>query len=96
MLDLPTEQLDLVRSILLEHAPGSRAWVFGSRVNGSARRFSDLDLALDSNEPLPLSTLADLRHAFEESDLPISVDLLDLRMVRPKFRKLIEGNRIAL
>ena len=38
----------IVRGILLRHLPGrARAFVFGSRAHGGARRYSDLDLALE-------------------------------------------------
>ena len=96
MLDLKPEHHALVREILAAHAPGVKAWAFGSRVTGTAKRFSDLDIALDAGAELDLRTLAELRHAFQESDLPICVDLLDLATTKPTFRKLIASERIAL
>ncbi len=42
------------------------------------RPFSDVDLAIDAGAPLSLETLANLRDAFEASDLPYAVDLTDL------------------
>lgn len=50
-----------------------RVRVYGSRAIGRARPSSDLDLALDP--PISARTLYDLMDAFEESDLPIRVDL---------------------
>lgn len=96
MLDLKPEHHAMVREILATHAPGVKAWAFGSRVNGTAKRFSDLDIALDAGGALDLRMLAELRHAFQESDLPISVDLLDMATVKPSFRKLIAAARIAI
>ena len=96
MLDLNPEHHALVREILAQHAPGVRAWAFGSRTTGTARRFSDLDIALEGDVELDIRTLADLRHAFQESDLPISVDLLDLHTVRPSFLRRIAKERVAL
>ncbi|MBX2978006.1 MAG: nucleotidyltransferase domain-containing protein [Flavobacteriales bacterium] len=96
MLDLRPEHHALVREILATYAPSVKAWAFGSRVNGTARKFSDLDIALDAGGELDLRTMAELRNAFQESDLPISVDLLDLRTTRPLFRKLIEKEQVAL
>ncbi len=47
MLDLQDEHLAVLRSCLRLHLPaGARAFAFGSRVDGSARRYSDLDVAL--------------------------------------------------
>jgi predicted nucleotidyltransferase len=96
MLDLKPEHHAMVREILATHAPGVKAWAFGSRVNGTAKRFSDLDIALDAAGAFDMRMLADLRHAFQESDLPMSVDLLDLATVSPAFRKRIAKERVAL
>jgi len=70
--------------------------VMRNGITGHAKRFSDLDIALDAGKEMDLSTLAELRNAFQESDLPMTVDLLDLQTVRLDFRKLIEANRVAL
>ena len=48
--------------------------VFGSRATGRARPASDLDLVVFP--PAPRRDLIDLRFAFEDSDLPITVDVL--------------------
>ncbi len=43
---------------------------FGSRVTRRAKRYSDLDLAIISDVPLPLKFSARLADDFSESDLP--------------------------
>ena len=96
MLDLHPDHRAEVRRILAEQVPGAKAWVFGSRVKGTARRFSDLDLAIDAGAELDLATLAELRHAFQESDLPISVDLLDLRAVRPAIKRRVRMEQVPI
>lgn len=47
--------------------------VYGSRARGNARRNSDIDLVV--YPPIRSSQMARLIDAFEESDLPFSVDL---------------------
>lgn len=96
MLDLPAEQLAMVRAILAEHVPHAKVWAFGSRVLGTAKRFSDLDLAVEDAEELSLSTWGNLKHAFEESNLPISVDILDMRTVKQPFKRIVEQQRFPL
>lgn len=96
MLDLHPDHRAEVRRILAEQVPGAKAWAFGSRVKGTARRFSDLDLAIDAGAELDLATLAGLRHAFQESDLPIIVDLLDLRAVRPAIKRRVRMEQVAI
>ncbi len=82
--------------ILRSLVPGGEVWAFGSRATGSAKPYSDLDLALIGETPLPLDTLAALREAFSESDLPWKVDLVDWATTNATFRKLIEARRVVV
>jgi predicted nucleotidyltransferase len=63
---------------------------FGSRVNWTAKGYSDLDLAVVGSGKLSDDTLRHLREAFEESDLPFRVDVLDWHAASPAFQKVIE------
>ena len=95
-LDLEPRHLDEVRRILARHAPGARAWAFGSRTAGRAKHFSDLDVVLEAENGVPIETLARLREAFSESDLPIKVDVVDWDALDPEFRSAIEIRRVPL
>ncbi|CAN5245388.1 nucleotidyltransferase family protein [soil metagenome] len=74
---LTPAEVRTVRGIVESVLPGSRVRVFGSRATGRARPFSALDLLVV--EPARLSWLqrADLRDAFEASDLPFRVDVVE-------------------
>lgn len=76
-LQLSKAEREIVGSILQAKLPCARVWVFGSRVTGTARPFSDLDLGIEE-ESLSLAKRAELVEAFEESDLPFRVDVVDL------------------
>jgi predicted nucleotidyltransferase len=68
-IDLSADERTIVCDILRTHLPpGTRVWVFGSRATGTARRYSDLELALEADKPLWLAVLADLAEALSESD----------------------------
>ena len=71
---LPPEQMRLVMELANTHLPGVEIWAYGSRVRGNPRRYSDLDLVAFTN-PGQRPLADNLREAFEESDLPIRVDL---------------------
>ncbi|MFZ5910962.1 MAG: nucleotidyltransferase family protein [Chloroflexota bacterium] len=92
MIDLTPAQRQTIADILQRLAPDCEARAFGSRVRGAARSYSDLDLAIVGRSKLPFKKLAALRIAFEESDLPFRVDVLDWHSVSPEFRKVIEQN----
>lgn len=90
MLDLAPEHLAEVRRILRLHVPGRTVRAFGSRVQGTAKPFSDLDLAIMGDTPLDFRQLAALKDAFADSDLPFRVDLVDWATTGEAFRRIIE------
>ena len=96
MLDLPAEQLSVVRIILRHRLPSVKAYAFGSRVTGRARKFSDLDLLLDGGAPIDRRVLAEVKEDFVDSDLPIKVDVLDLHRVSDAFKRIILAQRVPL
>lgn len=91
MIDLPAEHLAMVLAVLALHVPGVEVRAFGSRVTGRAKPWSDLDLVLMNEQPLPVPVIAALRSAFDESDLPIRVDVVEWARLEPGFRQVIEA-----
>lgn len=95
-VELEPRHRDEVRRILAHHTPQAQVYVFGSRANGTSKRFSDLDLVLEMEEGLTIETLANLREAFSESNLPMSVDIVDWKTLDPELRAVIGPQRIPL
>lgn len=90
MLDLTPDQLAEVRQILQLQIPERTVRVFGSRVNGTAKPFSDLDLVVMGDVPLAFRQLAALKDAFAESNLPFRVDVMDWATTSAEFRAIID------
>jgi predicted nucleotidyltransferase len=96
-IDLPAEQRRLVLQILRSNLPpAAQVWVFGSRATGRARRYSDLDLAIDAGRALTLDEAASLADAFSESDLSYRVDVVDWRAIDDRFRQIIAQEGVPL
>jgi uncharacterized protein len=96
-IDMTTAHRRLVLAVLHAHLPaGTAAWVFGSRATGRARRYSDLDIAIDAGRRLSLDETAVLAEAFSESDLPYRVDIVDWQAIDDRFRRLIAAERLPL
>jgi uncharacterized protein len=92
-IDIDRAVLDQVCSILRAHVPDCEVWAFGSRVTpGGGKKFSDLDLALIAPSPLPTRRLALLAYAFEESDLPIKIDLIEWHDASPELRRRLTAS----
>ncbi len=96
MIDLSPNHLRTVQQILAEHVPACEVRAFGSRVTQSAKKYSDLDLAVVGVTALDRNTLARLKEAFEDSDLPILVDVLDWQEISPSFREIIAKDYAVL
>jgi predicted nucleotidyltransferase len=96
MLDLSPRDLAIVQNILRKHIPDYEVWAFGSRTKGTARRYSDLDLAIIVNTPFSLQIRGDMAEDFSESDLPFRVDVLDWATTRDNFRRIVEQDRIIV
>lgn len=90
MIDITPEQLATVQWILAEHVPDCEVRAFGSRVTWEAKDYSDLDLAVVCEDDDLADKLARLREAFEESDLPFRVDVIDWNGVSEEFREVID------
>ena len=90
MIDLNPNHLETVRRILAEHVPAYEVRAFGSRVTWTAKDYSDLDLAVVGVAALDRGTLARLKEAFEESDMPMQVDVLDWHGISRSFQEVIE------
>lgn len=89
-IDLHPDQLAVVQRLLAEHLPGIEARLFGSRVTGTARPYSDLDLVIMSEKKIDRPNLYRLEEAFIASDLPFRVDVLDWSRLSDSFRQVIE------
>jgi len=95
-IDLSPEDLETLLKLLDHYVPEAEVWAFGSRVQGNARPFSDLDLAIIQEAPIDCHTKAELRYRLSESSLPIKIDLVEWSRTPPAFREAIRGNHLRL
>jgi type I restriction enzyme S subunit len=95
-LNLKAQDFDEVCHILKKYAGDYCVWAFGSRVKGNAKTYSDLDLAIMTKQPLSLSEMAQLTEAFDESNLPIRVDIVDWAATNEVFQKIIEKDKVVI
>jgi type I restriction enzyme S subunit len=66
--------------------------VFGSRIHGTAKPWSDLDLAIKADSAIGWKLLAEIKETFQESELPFRVDVLDWNDITESFRKAIDAS----
>ncbi len=96
-VDIRDDHLAMVQDILYKHLPRDvKVWVFGSRANWTTKDSSDLDLALEGTANLDHKVMVGLEAAFEESELPYTVDVVDLNAVSHTFKQIVKEQRVPL
>lgn len=93
---MSAQELALVQSILATWLPMHEVRMFGSRARGLPKPYSDLDLVIMGETPVPMATLGQLQEALAESNLPWRVDLVDWATTTPEFRSHIANHSIPL
>ena len=96
-IDIRADHLRIVQDVLRRHLPGGvKVWVFGSRASWMTKDSSDLDLALEGHAQIESRSLSALETGFEESDLPFAVDIVDVKGISERFRRIVEQQRVRL
>lgn len=97
-IDLAPHHLARLLDMLSRHVPTAQAWVFGSRVNGTAHEGSDLDLVLRNRQDInaPVEGWLDLKEALQASSLPMLVEVHDWSHLPAAFHTEIERAYVVL
>lgn len=95
-LSLSEGQARTMRRIVDSVLPGAEVWVFGSRATGRARPFSDVDLLITRPATLNWAQRAALSDAFEASDLPFRVDVVEAAGLAPGMAERVAAEKVAL
>jgi len=96
MIKLNEKELNIVVSILKEYVPTFEIFVFGSRYNGNTHKHSDLDLAIKGPDKIDLLLMAEIKDEFQNSDLPMRVDIIDFNRTSTEFQNIILNNSVVL
>lgn len=94
-IDITGEQRTILDALLHQYLPGVDIWAYGSRVKGTARRYSDLDLVAFS-APEQRSAVYELKEALDESNLPFLVDLHVWDEIPESFHEIIRKEHAVL
>ena len=83
----PDIYIKRIRNLIENRLKGQKfqLFLFGSQVEGKAGHTSDIDIAIMPITDLPRGLLSKLREELEESNIPYSVDLVDLSRSNPEF-----------
>jgi predicted nucleotidyltransferase len=95
---LSQNTLNFLKKTVRQYIPDTsyKVFVFGSRATDTNRKYSDIDLGIIGSKAVPSKTYISLENAFEESDLPYRVDLVDFSNVSERFKQISLSSIINL
>jgi predicted nucleotidyltransferase len=89
-INITEQQLNIIKDILKKYLPiNAVIYAFGSRVKGTNKPFSDLDILIQSPEKIDSKIILNIKEALENSSLPFMVDVLDANTIEPSFKNII-------
>ncbi len=96
MLDKAT--ISEIKKIIFQFLDSKKdkAFIFGSRATGSGRKFSDIDIGVKSEKEIDILLLSDIEEAFEESNIPYTIDVVDFSQVSDRFNEVAKQKIIYL
>lgn len=72
---------------------GAKVWCFGSRARGDHKKFSDLDLMVESERELT-GLIGTVKEAIIESNFPYKVDIVQLKNFAHQYRQNFESEKV--
>ncbi|MBI2310050.1 nucleotidyltransferase domain-containing protein [Candidatus Collierbacteria bacterium] len=66
---------------------------FGSRVTGTYRPTSDIDVGLEGSEPIQLSVLEKIKVEVENLPILYKIDIVDFSQIPKEFIQVVNNNK---
>lgn len=90
-----TRYKQLLIDVIHSQIPGCQIWLFGSRARKTNKSGADVDLAIDAGRVLAMREIFRIKDAISESNIPVFVDIVDIRNVDDDFLNYIKKEWIA-
>jgi len=97
-IDIETNYLEHVKDIITSiiNDQNLKIYVFGSRATGKARKYSDLDIALDLKIEIDSKKMSKIATELENTTIPYKIDVVDLNAITENFKKCIENDLVEI
>lgn len=84
------EVRDQIKQIIFKHLSPKeyKVFLYGSRVTGKAWKWSDYDVGIMGDKPVPVMVKVEIEDELEKSDLPVVVEVVDFYNVGESFKQL--------
>ncbi len=79
----------IITNIIHKYIQNCEIRVFGSRITEKFKPYSDLDLAIVSQEEIDWITIEKIKEECQESMLPYRIDVLNWNTISKEFKEII-------
>ena len=88
----------LIKDTVYKYLPSAsyQVFLFGSRVTGENRKWSDADIGILGQQKIPYGKLIEIESELSDSDMPYHVEIVDFKSVTPEFAKIALSAKIDL
>lgn len=84
------EVRDQIKQIIFKHLSPKeyKVFLYGSRATGKAWKWSDYDVGIMGDKPVPVMVKVEIEDELEKSDLPVVVEVVDFYNVGDRFKQV--------
>ncbi len=94
-IDLSQKILNILKTEIKKELPECKILIFGSRVRGNAKKYSDVDIALIDSERIPTKVLMRLVETLNPK-IDYAIDIIDYNSVSNEFQKIIDETGVKI
>ncbi len=91
---IETETQQKIIRLINALIPQAKIYLFGSRARGTHGKWSDIDLALDAGEQLPISVVGEAGDVMKETNIPYKIEVVDFHNVSPEMQASIRTDGV--
>ncbi|MFA6066804.1 MAG: nucleotidyltransferase domain-containing protein [Candidatus Babeliaceae bacterium] len=77
------------------HMPEAKIYLFGSQATNTAKISSDIDIAIDDTEKIPMSVHSHLLNTIDNLNVPYTVDIVDINAIPEDFKTRIMKEKVV-
>ncbi len=95
MINLDEKYISQIKNIISAYLDEYNLYLFGSRANGNAKQYSDIDIAISSKK-ITSEIKNKIEFDFENSTIPYKIDFVDLNNISVEFKNQIKNFLIKI
>ena len=81
-------EIELIKNVINLYLPNAVVTIFGSRVKGTSKRFSDVDILIDNQKEIKIDLMNKIKSEISQN-IEYLIDILDITKISDEFKNII-------